>query len=99
MQLDALVIETIPPELPVVIFRVPNHIGLTAVRTFFHVQLLVKTALNLEAAHRCSCQDSITYTQEVSDDDYQENFDTVLLQSGEDTACSDRSLDGVNRGW
>lgn len=81
MQVCACVIQTIPPNLPVVILRLPNHIGLTAIRTFFHVHLLVKTVLNLEAAHRGSCQDPITYTQEVSDDDYQENFDTVLLQS------------------
>lgn len=59
----------------------------------------VKTVLNLEADARCLCQDSVTYTQEMHEGDYQENLDAVFLQSGKKTACSDRSLDCFNCCW
>ena len=54
--------------------------------------LLVKQVLKLNA-HGCCCQDPITHTQQVSQENYQENLNSVFLQSGENTACGDRSLD------
>ena len=83
MKFDALFIETIPPYQSLGIHRVPDHFFATAVWTFFHISMDVKTVLNLEADSRGLCQDAITNTQEVGDGDYQENLDAILLYGNE----------------
>ena len=48
----------------------------------------VKTVLNLEANARNLCQDTITNTEEMQQGDHQQNLNTIFLQSGKETACS-----------
>ena len=56
----------------------------SAIRACLHNTMEVKTVLNLEADARDLCQDTVTYTQKVSDYDYQEILDTVFTEMVEE---------------
>ena len=85
-------VQTVKPHMSVFICGNPQFI-ITAIRTFLHKPMEVKTVLNLETNARCLCKDTVTNAEEVRKRNYQKVFYPVVFEMGDDTASSNRILD------
>ncbi len=75
---------------------VKTVLNLEAKLDFLSNVRIASLARYLETNSTRLCQDSVTNTQQMEKGEYQKNLDAILLDSGEETACSDRSLDCFN---